>query len=193
MTKPKHGYDRLVGSSGSWPRTYYARCFCKWAGLPTDTKEKAYEDFADHYMDQPEVLEFLAEVRSGGLGAKADMANHPVDLAALPINRDEVLPMRVSRPDVQVASWVVGSHPSCDWIIDNDPYVSAQHCMIRRDSTGHFWVQDMGSTNGTYIRRQAPHGPADIRVERSTAILNGDQVIIGHTTLDAVYFHVEER
>lgn len=98
--------------------------------------------------------------------------------------------MRVVRPPdpepdqfagAEVA-WVVGTHPSCDWVV-NDPYVSHRHCAIYRDSSGHYSVEDLGSTNGTFIRRQAPHGPADIHIHRRTAILHGDQVIIGRTVL----------
>lgn len=44
---------------------------------------------------------------------------------------------------------IIGSESTCD-IAMNDEYVSAKHCMIRREADG-FMLSDLGSTNGTLV------------------------------------------
>jgi len=48
-----------------------------------------------------------------------------------------------------LTSWLIGSHASCDLVV-NHPTVSAQHCRLTEFPTG-FTVEDLGSTNGTYV------------------------------------------
>lgn len=76
-------------------------------------------------------------------------------------------------------SLTFGQGPDCDVKID-DPYVSNRHCRIlERD--GRFYVEDLGSTNGTWIRKAIS---ADVvRVHQLRMLLPGDQVRIGRTTL----------
>jgi len=62
-----------------------------------------------------------------------------------------------------------------DVVID-DPYVAAQHLVIRRDDSGALVAHDIGSANGTFLQ------PGGRRVE--TVVLDGDAVLrIGHTQL----------
>jgi len=51
-----------------------------------------------------------------------------------------------------LATWLVGSDPSCDIVIA-EPTVSARHCRLNRLSQG-FTVEDLGSTNGTFVDGQ---------------------------------------
>ena len=62
----------------------------------------------------------------------------------------------------------VGRHPESDIHLD-DVTVSRQHCRFDC-STEALSVQDLGSTNGTYVNEQ--------RVEQS-ALTAGDQILIG--------------
>lgn len=47
-------------------------------------------------------------------------------------------------------TWIVGSDPICDVVID-DLVVSSIHCRLTRTASGYF-LQDLHSTNGTYVR-----------------------------------------
>ena len=57
----------------------------------------------------------------------------------------------------------------------DDDYVSTRHARIG-SSNGTFYVEDLGSTNGTYIGSQ--------RLTQATAIQLGSQVRVGKTTLE---------
>jgi DNA-binding NtrC family response regulator len=70
------------------------------------------------------------------------------------------------------ATAVVGTSPSADVAI-HDPTVSARHCALTVASSA-VWVQDLGSTNGTYV------GTARIREAWGQA---GTVLTIGRTTL----------
>ena len=75
-----------------------------------------------------------------------------------------------------------------DMVID-DPYVAAQHLIIRRNESGALVALDIGSANGTFLE------PDGRRVD--TLVLDGDAVLrIGHTQLrvrDPAYAVARER
>ncbi len=57
-------------------------------------------------------------------------------------------------------------------IVLPDPAVSAEHALLAlRD--GHWWLEDLGSTNGTYLN--------DVRLTQPTLVVPGDVIRIGHT------------
>ena len=71
-------------------------------------------------------------------------------------------------------SLTVGRAATCDLVV-RDTYVSNVHARIfSRD--GSWWLEDLGSTNGTYVNRS--------RVSVPTAIGPGDQVRMGKATLE---------
>lgn len=53
-----------------------------------------------------------------------------------------------------VKSWVFGTGEDCDVRISGDPYVSIRHCKVTLYEDGTATVEDLGSTNGTFIRRE---------------------------------------
>jgi ABC-type multidrug transport system ATPase subunit/pSer/pThr/pTyr-binding forkhead associated (FHA) protein len=57
------------------------------------------------------------------------------------------MPTRRTQP---VATWLVGTLESCE-IVVKDPAVSARHCRLSQYPDGHFEIEDLGSTNGTYV------------------------------------------
>lgn len=57
----------------------------------------------------------------------------------------------------------------------DDDYVSTRHARIG-SANGTFYVEDLGSTNGTYIGSQ--------RITQATAIQLGSRVRVGKTTLE---------
>jgi pSer/pThr/pTyr-binding forkhead associated (FHA) protein len=46
-------------------------------------------------------------------------------------------------------SWVIGSRADCDVVVDS-PLASARHCQLTQSDVG-LVVEDLGSTNGTYV------------------------------------------
>jgi pSer/pThr/pTyr-binding forkhead associated (FHA) protein len=71
-------------------------------------------------------------------------------------------------------SLTVGRAASCDLVVD-DNYVSNVHARIfLRD--GSYFIEDLGSTNGTYMNRTKVAAPVAIRP--------GDEVRMGKATLE---------
>jgi pSer/pThr/pTyr-binding forkhead associated (FHA) protein len=69
---------------------------------------------------------------------------------------------------------VIGRGPKCQIVLD-DSYVSQMHA--RLFSKGDLYmVEDLGSTNGTYLNRRKVTAPTELR--------RGDQVKIGKTVLE---------
>ena len=60
--------------------------------------------------------------------------------------------------------------------------LSRQHCKVQRRQ-GVYYLVDLGSTNGTYVRRVGPYaGPHRLRI--------GDKVLLGRTGLELCRFDV---
>ena len=78
------------------------------------------------------------------------------------------------RADLTEAPILIGRGADAAIRLDDD-YVSTRHARIGA-SNGTFYVEDLGSTNGTYIGNQ--------RLTQATAIQLGTQVRIGKTTLE---------
>jgi len=69
----------------------------------------------------------------------------------------------------------VGRAAGCGISLDDDTYVSQLHArLFRRDGT--IYVEDLGSTNGTYLNKKKVSGPQ--------ALHRGDRVAIGRTVLE---------
>jgi pSer/pThr/pTyr-binding forkhead associated (FHA) protein len=67
----------------------------------------------------------------------------------------------------------IGRDPACD-ISLNDDAVSARHVHMSYHH-GQWWVEDLGSTNGTRLNQSPLSTP--------TVVTTGDQVECGHTAL----------
>jgi pSer/pThr/pTyr-binding forkhead associated (FHA) protein len=72
------------------------------------------------------------------------------------------------------ASMVIGRSPECELLVD-DTYASQQHARIF-GKNGSWYVEDLGSTNGTYVNDQKLASPAMIQP--------GDRVRVGTTVLE---------
>ena len=69
----------------------------------------------------------------------------------------------------------VGRSDANDWSFSTDQSVSGRHAKIRKAKSGHdFEIEDLGSTNGTYVRGR--------KVGRSEMIHPGDIVRLGKRT-----------
>ena len=60
-------------------------------------------------------------------------------------------------------------------IVINDPNVSGFHCQLRMDESGNCYVQDLNSTNGTFVN--------GVRHSNEISLNQSDIVRIGNTTL----------
>lgn len=69
----------------------------------------------------------------------------------------------------------IGRAGKCHVVLGDDPYVSQVHARIFvKDGT--VMVEDLGSTNGTYLNRRRITAPAEVQ--------RGDRVKIGKTVLE---------
>ena len=69
----------------------------------------------------------------------------------------------------------VGRASGCGVSLEGDTFVSQLHARLyRRD--GRMWVEDLGSTNGTYVNSKRLTSPVSLR--------RGDRVQVGRTVLE---------
>src|SRR4051794_21842440 len=69
----------------------------------------------------------------------------------------------------------IGRSAGAEGRLGDDPEISRQHARLSRDAQGQLVVEDLGSTNGTYVNGQRISGPQ---------VLNpGDVVQMGRSTL----------
>jgi len=113
-----------------------------------------------------------ARVGRSGRGAKGEAAGPaaPAGPTSLIVYADGAKPRTVKL----AASMVIGRSPECELLVD-DTYASQQHARLF-GKNGAWYVEDLGSTNGTYVNDQKLAAPAMIQP--------GDRVRIGTTVLE---------
>lgn len=82
-------------------------------------------------------------------------------------------------------SWVFGQGADCDVRIQ-DEYVSTRHCRVTLRSDGSATVEDLGSTNGTWIHPASTATlplSSDVRIYGPTPIPTGWVIRIGRTDI----------
>lgn len=65
---------------------------------------------------------------------------------------------------------LIGRSHECDIVLDH-PEVSGKHAVLILTLTGTYQIQDLGSTNGTFVNGQRIEGRVDIQP--------GDKVVLG--------------
>jgi ABC transport system ATP-binding/permease protein len=70
-----------------------------------------------------------------------------------------------------LATWLIGTDPSCDLVVQH-PMASSQHCRLTR-YVDRFTLEDLGSTNGTFIDE------ARIPPRRPTLVTRHQRVTLG--------------
>ena len=75
--------------------------------------------------------------------------------------------MPLGRP---LATWIIGASPSCDLVVTH-AVVSGRHCCLSQYEHG-FALEDLGSTNGTYVdgQRLTPGKPVAVRPGQSVTL-----------------------
>ena len=76
---------------------------------------------------------------------------------------------------------VLGRQKDCDCVID-DALLSRHHCRVTADESGDYWLEDLDSTNSTYLNAR--------KLQEKTRLQYGDRIRIGDTILR---FYLEEE
>ena len=87
---------------------------------------------------------------------------------------------RLTNDESTIGRWDAdnGVFPDIDLdAFDEDAKVSRRHARIRRNN-GSYFIEDLGSTNGTYVNRGRRLLPGNAQV-----LNDGDEVIVGKTFL----------
>ena len=71
----------------------------------------------------------------------------------------------------------VGRATGCAISLPDDTYVSSLHARVFRSAEGDVKVEDLGSTNGTYVNRA--------KVGNAVPLHRGDRLQVGNTALEA--------
>ncbi|MCH9032894.1 MAG: FHA domain-containing protein [Planctomycetes bacterium] len=77
--------------------------------------------------------------------------------------------------DLPETDFSIGKSPDCDLAIDDDEFLSRKHAQFTQ-SDGMLFVEDMNSSNGTFLR-----------VRRPIVVEHGDEIVLGTTV-----FRVEQ-
>ena len=105
------------------------------------------------------------------------------DRPAAPFPRREVSPRRLAVTagplrgttlPLGSTEILIGRAPSCTLVLDDD-YSSSRHARLYPEG-GQWWVEDLGSTNGTFIGRDQVAAP--------TVVRPGTQIRVGQSTLE---------
>ncbi|WP_456844004.1 FHA domain-containing protein FhaB/FipA [Cellulomonas sp. P5_C6] len=83
-------------------------------------------------------------------------------------------PLRGTIVPLGSSAVLIGRAPGCTLVLDDD-YSSSRHARIFPQG-GQWFVEDLGSTNGTFV--------ADQRVEAPTAVPTGTPVRVGQSILE---------
>lgn len=70
---------------------------------------------------------------------------------------------------------IIGRAPSCTLVLD-DTYASGQHARLYKDNDDQWFLEDMNSTNGTFVDGERMGPPREIGM--------GIQIRIGQTTME---------
>jgi pSer/pThr/pTyr-binding forkhead associated (FHA) protein len=99
--------------------------------------------------------------------ARAAVAALPPGTALLVVKRG---PSAGSRFMLDQELTTAGRHPDSDIFLD-DVTVSRRHAEFRRTPDGRYTVADVGSLNGTYLKRE--------RIDTPMPLASGDEVQVG--------------
>jgi hypothetical protein len=111
------------------------------------------------------------EVSSKANGRRA-YAPRPTGTPELVVEESEVLAPQ-TRFDLRDGATSVGRSSTSDVVLKSDDYASGRHAQLTRHG-GLLYVEDLGSTNGTFVNGRKTVGATPVR--------NGDNVRIGSTT-----------
>jgi pSer/pThr/pTyr-binding forkhead associated (FHA) protein len=100
--------------------------------------------------------------------SKLASSRQPPVLTLIQITDMDPVPLRYTVPEI-----IIGRDPVCDCVLDEST-VSAQHTRLSFRQ-GHWWVEDLHSTNGTFLNQEPVTSPL--------VITSGDELRCGQATL----------
>lgn len=80
--------------------------------------------------------------------------------------------LRFTSPEI-----VIGRHPSCEWVLNNDTVSSRHARMVYHHD--QWWLEDLNSRNGTFLNGSALEAPA--------VLANQDQVRCGQVSFSVSF------
>lgn len=114
--------------------------------------------------------------------SRGDVATAPAAAPPVSVDRNFALRLKVVDPPQRRGrifelgeEVTVGRSPGCAVPLDDDTFASSIHARVFRRN-GELWLEDLGSTNGTWLNEQRLGSPA--RLQR------GDRVKVGSTLLE---------
>ncbi|MGV8979254.1 MAG: FHA domain-containing protein FhaB/FipA [Cellulomonas sp.] len=107
--------------------------------------------------------------QAGGRGSRAARAATPPTRLVVTEG-----PLRGTTLPLGSSSVLIGRAPSCTLVLDDD-YSSSRHARIFPQG-GQWLVEDLGSTNGTFL--------GDVKVQQPTPVPAGAQVRIGQSVIE---------
>ena len=82
------------------------------------------------------------------------------------------------------SSVTIGSRPDCDLVV-NVPSVSGHHCRLTLDETG-FVLEDLNSTNGTFVNGERIRGAVRVRLMATDTIHLGSHALSAERLLSLI-------
>jgi pSer/pThr/pTyr-binding forkhead associated (FHA) protein len=76
--------------------------------------------------------------------------------------------------------FVIGRDETADFQIKYDNNVSRKHVRFQRDEAGTVWIEDLGSTNGSFVN--------NVRISGKTVVNHGSTIIVGNTWLKFIVY-----
>jgi pSer/pThr/pTyr-binding forkhead associated (FHA) protein len=92
----------------------------------------------------------------------------PPALTVIRVIDEEPRPLRFTTSEI-----IIGRDPACDFVLE-DSTVSAKHTRLSFRQ-GQWWVEDLRSTNGTYLNQEP--------ITTSLVITSGDEIRCGQVAL----------
>jgi len=129
-------------------------------------------------------LFFVYAARMVWVEVRRSRAEQPQAPASAPVAADKALVLRLRVIDppqrrgrvFELGDEVtVGRSPGCAVPLDDDTFASSIHARVFRRS-GELWIEDLGSTNGTWLN--------DERLDVPVRLRRGDHVKVGSTVLE---------
>ena len=76
---------------------------------------------------------------------------------------------------------LIGRNETCDFYI-NDNHISGKHCRILIGEENKHYLEDLGSSNGTFLNQK--------KIKKETQLYYGDRIVIGSTI---IRYYLEEK
>ena len=154
-------------------------------GRPSPVQRRPAHGKNGNHVPSPEAPEFAAGSVSAGLSFSAlRTAAKPHARLVIEKGRSTGKQFMLSDVESQIGRWDAdgGIFPDVDLDTDDpEAKVSRRHARITL-SNGQYFVEDLGSTNGTFINRGKRLPPG-----QRQALCDGDEIIVGKTFLR---FHI---